>query len=101
MAGYIIAQVEVYDVDEYAKYLAGFMDVFEPFDGRILAGTDDVTILEGKWPQVLTVVMEFPSKDRAKEWYESAKYQKLAQHRWRSAKTSMILVDGYSGQSHS
>jgi uncharacterized protein (DUF1330 family) len=100
MPGYIISQVEVYDADEYAKYLAGFMDAFEPFDGRILVGTDNVTILEGKWPQVLTVVMEFPSKDRARDWYESEKYQRVAQHRFRSAKTNMILVDGYSDQSH-
>jgi uncharacterized protein (DUF1330 family) len=98
MSAYIIANVKVHDPQEYEEYLAGFMDTFTPYDGRILVATDDLEILEGEWPAVRTVVMEFSSIDRAKEWYESEQYKKLAPHRFRSATTDMILVDGFTGQ---
>jgi len=96
MSAYIIAHVEVHDPQEYGRYLSGFMDAFEPFDGRILVATDDVEVLEGEWPQVRTIVMEFPSRDLAREWYQSEQYQKVARHRFLAAKTSMILVGAYS-----
>ena len=96
MAGYVIAHVEVHDAQEYQEYLSGFMAAFEPFDGKVLVATDQVEVLEGSWPQVRTVVMAFPSVDRAREWYFSEQYQAVAQHRFRAAKTNMILVDGYS-----
>lgn len=96
MAGYVIAQVEVHDAEEYKKYLAGFMDVFNQFNGRILVATDKMEILEGKWPQGRTIVMEFPSIDGAREWYTSKAYQGVAKHRLLSAKTNMTLIDGYT-----
>ncbi|HJX03134.1 MAG TPA: DUF1330 domain-containing protein, partial [Dehalococcoidia bacterium] len=68
MPGYVIAQVEVHDAEEYRKYLSGFMDAFRPFDGRILVATDEMEILEGEWPQARTVVMEFPSTALARQW---------------------------------
>jgi uncharacterized protein (DUF1330 family) len=39
--------------------------------------------------------MEFPSMKQAKDWYESAQYQKIAQHRLRAAKTNMIIAEGF------
>jgi uncharacterized protein (DUF1330 family) len=97
MPGYVIAQIKVRDVDEYRNYLAGFMEVFTPFEGKVLVATDEVEVLEGSWPEGRTVVMEFPSVEKAREWYQSAQYQQVAQHRLRSATTDMILIDGFSG----
>lgn len=99
MPAYIIANIKVHDQQEYREYLAGFMDTFRPYDGRILVATDDLEILEGEWPAVRTVVMEFPSPGRAREWYQSEQYKKLARHRFRSATTDMILADGFTGRS--
>jgi uncharacterized protein (DUF1330 family) len=98
MSGYVIAHVEVHDPQEYRRYLSAFMDAFKPFDGRILVATDKIEVLEGEWPKVRTIVMEFPSTDRAREWYESEQYQKIAQHRFQAAKTNMVIVEGFSKQ---
>ena len=98
MSGYIIASIKVHDSQEYKEYLAGFMDAFRPYDGEILVATDDLEVLEGEWPAVRTVVMKFSSIDRAREWYESAQYQKIAQHRFRAATSNVILVDGFIGR---
>ena len=96
MLGYIVAQVKVHDSQEYKVYRVGFQDALRPFGGRVLVSTDEAEVFEGKWPDVRTVVMEFPSIDQAKEWYKSEKYQKLAQHRFKAATTNMILVNGFS-----
>jgi len=98
MSGYIIANVKVHDPQEYREYLAGFMDTFRLYDGRILVATDDLEVLEGEWPAARTVVMEFSSIDRAREWYQSEQYKKLAHHRFRAATTNMVLVDGFTGR---
>lgn len=98
MSAYIIANIKIHDPNEYKKYLEGFMDAFRPYDGKILVATDDLEVLEGEWPAVRTVVMEFRSIDRAKEWYQSAQYQKIAPHRFNSATTNMILAEGFVGQ---
>jgi uncharacterized protein (DUF1330 family) len=96
---YIIANIKLQDPQEYREYLAGFMDTFRPYDGRILVATDNLEILEGEWPAVRTVVMKFPSPGRAREWYQSEQYQKLTHHRFRAATTNMILADGFTGRS--
>jgi len=98
MSGYIIAQVKVHDPEEYEKYRSGFMDALQPFDGRILVATDSAEVLEGEWPQIRTVVLEFPSGDLAVAWYKSKQYQEIAQYRFLAARTNMILVNGYSLQ---
>jgi uncharacterized protein (DUF1330 family) len=45
MSGYIIANIKIHDPQEYKEYLAGFMDTFRPYDGRILVATDDFEVL--------------------------------------------------------
>lgn len=96
MSAYIIAQIKVHDLEEYKKYQSAFMKVSEPFGVRVLVATDEAEVLEGDWPQVRTVIMEYPSKDRAMKWYESEQYREIVHHRFRAAKTNMILVDGFS-----
>jgi uncharacterized protein (DUF1330 family) len=97
MPGYVISHVKVNDPQEYRSYIFGFMKVIQPFDGRVLVATDEFEILEGEWPEGRIIVMEFPSTERAREWYKSSQYQNIASHRHRAATTRMVLVDGFSG----
>jgi uncharacterized protein (DUF1330 family) len=80
---------------EYEKYIAGFMDAFTPFDGRVLVAANDVEVLEGTWPRTRTVVLEFPSMEHAKRWYHSPNYQAIARHRFKAATSNVVLVDGF------
>jgi uncharacterized protein (DUF1330 family) len=95
MPAYIIAQVEVSDPQEYRKYQLAFMDASRSFGCKVLAATDNVEVIEGEWPKVRTVIMEYPSLEKARKWYQSEEYQKIAQHRFRAARTNMVLVDGF------
>ena len=95
MPAYVIGQVTVHDPVEYNKYMAGFMEAFAPFGGRVLVAAEDAGVLEGEWPRGRTVVLEFPSMAQAKGWYESPKYQTIVQHRFKAAKSNIVLANGF------
>ena len=97
MPAYLVGQVTIHDLAEYNKYLAGFVEAFAPFEGRVLVASDQVEVIEGQWPKSRTVVLEFPSMDHAKGWYNSPNYQALAQHRFKAATSNIILAEGWKG----
>ncbi|MBM4265893.1 MAG: DUF1330 domain-containing protein [Deltaproteobacteria bacterium] len=90
MSVYIVASIAVEDWEEYAKYQAGFLDVFARYNGELLAVSDEPRVIEGEWPFTRAVVLRFPSEEDARLWYESPEYQAIAQHRWRASKGTVI-----------
>lgn len=95
MPTYVIGQVTIHDAAEYAKYVAGFMEAFAPFEGRVLVAADEVEVIEGTWPRARTVVLEFPSTAHARRWYESPAYQAIVQHRFKAATSNVVLSAGW------
>jgi uncharacterized protein (DUF1330 family) len=95
MTAYMIAQIEITDPDEYKKYLAGFFPVFEKHGGEILVTSGvETEVIEGEWAHPRTVVMKFPSLEHARQWKDDPDYKAIAEYRWRSAKTNLVLVEG-------
>lgn len=47
---------------------------------------------EGAWPGAV-VLMEFPNRDAAEKWYNSAEYARIRPLRWNSAISDVVLVD--------
>ena len=95
MPAYVIAQVTVHDPVEYQKYMAGFAPAFAPHEGRVLVAADEVEVIEGTWPRTRTVVLEFPSAEHAKRWYDSPAYQSILQHRLKAANSNLVLAPGF------
>jgi uncharacterized protein (DUF1330 family) len=58
-----------------------------------LAAYGNQVILEGSKTEG-TVIVEFPSKAEALAWYNSPEYQQAAQHRFKGAIYSAVLVEG-------
>lgn len=96
MAVFIIAQINIHDRAGYAKYEAGFGEIFARYDGTMLSVEEEPEILEGDWAFTRTVVVEFPSADEAKRWFESVEYQALAVHRKTASVGNIALVKGLS-----
>jgi uncharacterized protein (DUF1330 family) len=94
----VIVQIVVHDWDGYGQYgSAGHQEIFDLFGGKVIGIDEDVEIVEGSWPFTRTVVIEFPSKERARAWYESDEYQKVVGLRHGSATTNLVIVSGYPG----
>jgi uncharacterized protein (DUF1330 family) len=93
MKCYFIAQINIHDQVGYDKYLEGFDQILERYNGKVLVVDDHGTILEGNWPYGRTVIIRFPSKPEALKWYNSADYQQLAKYRWQASTANIILVE--------
>jgi len=93
-AVYLVAQLNIRDRARYAQYVAGFMEILARYGGSLRSVDESPELLEGKWDFTRTVLIEFPSEAAAKSWYHSADYQRLAQHRFASADTNLVLIKG-------
>lgn len=72
---------EITDRELYQHYGEGFMEVFNKYEGTIIAITGTPTSLEGDWPYKRTVLLSFPSTKALNAWYKSWKYQVIIQQR--------------------
>jgi len=68
MSVYLVATITIHDRQTYARYEAGFMDIFSQYDGKMLAVDDHAEVLEGNWDHSRTVLVEFPSSGQARAW---------------------------------
>jgi uncharacterized protein (DUF1330 family) len=92
MSVYFVAQITIHDRAGYSRYEAGFMPVFEKFNGRLLVVDESPEVVEGDWNCTRTVVIEFPNRDDAMAWAQSAEYQEIARHRWAASTANVALV---------
>ena len=94
MSVYIIARFKIHNRSEYDRYSAGFAEVFQRFDGKMLSVDEDPTILAGQWDDTRSVIIEFPSKESALAWMTSDDYQAIAKHRDAGSTANSILAKG-------
>ena len=92
---YVIVQIMINDREIYRRYeTGGHQEIFDKFSAKVVGIDDKVEIVEGNWPFTRTVLIEFPSKELARAWYESDEYQAVAGLRHRSARSNLVLVSG-------
>lgn len=94
MAGYVIADVDVTDPDLFAEYRKLVSATVEQFGGKYLVRGGESEVVEGDRTPHRTVVIEFESFERAREWYHSDEYAPALKMRLDSANSSVIIVDG-------
>jgi len=94
MAAYVIVQIEITDPVRYEEYktLAGATVL--AYGGRFVVRGGKAETLEGSWKPGRVVVLEFPTAERAKEWWASETYRPAKELRHQTARTEMILVEG-------
>ena len=92
MSVYIIARFKIHDRSEYDTYSAGFAEVFQQFDGKMLSIDEDPMVLAGEWEYTRSVIIEFPSKESALAWMTSDAYHAIAKHRDAGSTANSILV---------
>ena len=95
MSAYIIAEVEVHDLETYATYRAQTPGVVERYGGRFVVRGGAAETLEGAGPPGRLVVLEFPDLASARRFYGSAEYQAIIGIRQRAATSRVVLVEGH------
>ena len=94
MTAYIIARVDINDWEQYKKYLSVTPEAIAEFGGRFIARGGELATLEGPTETRRVVLLEFPSLERAKAFYDSPKYAEAKKLRAGAAIMEMIAVEG-------
>jgi uncharacterized protein (DUF1330 family) len=94
MAAYIIVDLEVKDAQAFEPYKQPTAASIAQYGGRFIVRSSDYEVLEGNWRPKRVVVLEFPSVETAKRWYDSPEYRKVLPIRLQHAVSKMILVGG-------
>lgn len=94
MAAYIVSRVKIDDFENMRRYVRDAPATVQAHGGRYLARGGAVEALEGEWEHDRMVVVEFPTKQAALDWYHSMEYRPLRDLRQRSASAVILLAEG-------
>ena len=94
MSAYVIANVKVVDPDKYKEYVKQSPISIAAHGGRFLARAGKSEVLEGDAAANRVVILEFPSYERAREWWNSEMYRLPKALRQSASEASFVLVDG-------
>jgi uncharacterized protein (DUF1330 family) len=94
MSAYLVNIITVTKPDAFEEYrkLAG--PAVAQYGGKFLVRGGARTILEGKYDANRLVVVEFPSTESARTFYNSPEYQAARAKRIGAADFNMVLVEG-------
>lgn len=84
------------DVDlgaEIFEYIEKIDATLAPYGGRFLVHGGALTGVEGEWDGDI-VIVEFPDRASASQWYDSPAYQEILPLRTEHSRSITALVDG-------
>ncbi|MGB7728689.1 MAG: DUF1330 domain-containing protein [Candidatus Acidiferrum sp.] len=94
MSAYLIfTREKTLDPKELAIYSKEVPTTLAGHPGKPLAFYGQQENLEGP-PTESTVILEFPTADAAKAWYNSPAYRQVREHRFKGAQFRVTLVQG-------
>ena len=95
MPAYVIAHIDVTDPERYEDYKKLSPVSIEQYGGRFLVRGPRPEVLEGDWQPRRIVILEFPSVQRAREWWASEEYAPAKALRQATSIGSMIVLEGF------
>jgi uncharacterized protein (DUF1330 family) len=98
MKAYVVAAETVSDPAMFDLYRKDVPATLVPFGGQFVARGGSLSVLEGEWPHPRLVIIEFPSRAAAQDWYQSAEYRKIISLRHKSSAGNLVIVDGSAAQ---
>ena len=94
MPAYCFCNVAVQDPAGYDEYRKRTLATIEAFGGRFLVRGGEVQVKEGSYTPARVILLEFPSMEVARAWYDSPQYQAIIGYRTGTAKTDLIFLEG-------
>ena len=94
MPAYVIADIDVQDAVKFEEYKKLSGPSGAPFGAKYLVRGGKVEGLEGSWMPKRFVVIEFPSLEQARAWWNSPAYTAARNIRQTCSKSNFILVEG-------
>jgi uncharacterized protein (DUF1330 family) len=94
MSAYVIfTRVKTLDPAEMKTYNDTVRETIKGHNIKLLAAYGRKEVLEGPENEGI-LIMEFPSMQEAKAWYDSTAYRKVREHRFKGAEYRGVIVEG-------
>ena len=94
MAGYVIAQLRVNEPEAFKEYVKQNTVAVAQYGGKFLVRGGEMEVLEGECPYPRAVVLEFPSVEVARAWYDSPEFEEVKALRQATSDSNLMLVEG-------
>ncbi|MFB0612635.1 DUF1330 domain-containing protein [Aurantiacibacter poecillastricola] len=91
---YVVAEINVTDLEAYRQYVQAAFPVIESYGGRFLTRGGTTVHIEGLPPAERVMIIEFESLDRAKEFEYSQAYRDIAPLRHQAAESRLFIIEG-------
>jgi uncharacterized protein (DUF1330 family) len=92
---YLVVDAQSTDPERMVEYRRLSSIAVEKFGARFLVRGGAYDVLEGEWRPQRLVVIEFPSLEKAKAFYDSPEYLLARTAREGVSSFDMVLVEGY------
>ena len=86
MPAYVLAEIEITNPEGYKEYSAQVPATIAKYGGRFVVRGGKAQVLEGEWPERRRVLIEFPTTDAARQWWDSSEYAKPKEMRRANSK---------------
>ena len=94
MPGYVIAKFLVTDPEKREQYSSRAREIMEKYSGKFLAGKDRMERLTGEDDGWKFTLIEFPSFEKARDFYSSPEYRDLIELRENAMKLDAVILEG-------
>ena len=94
MSAFVVVQVDVKDPGRYEGYKKMVPPSLEKYGGKFVVRGGQVHVMEGTWSPKRFVLVEFPSVEQAKAWWNSPEYAEAKALRQATADSQLIIVEG-------
>ena len=86
--------LEVTDISKLEEYKTRVAPIVQRYGGRYVVLGGKVELVEGTWKPVFPVMIEFPTIDQARRWYDSEEYRELKALRLSAGRFNAVFIEG-------
>ena len=94
MPGFVIFNIKIKKPEEYKEYVDKVTLIAKKFGGEYIVRGGETKVIEGVWTYPRTIIIKFPSYEKALEWYNSEKYKPIKQIRLENSIGNGIIIKG-------
>jgi len=94
MNAYLILDLTIHNFNEFREYIDKIPEYVKKHSGRYIVQGVEPDVIEGDWKPERVVVIEFPSKNNAREFLQDSDAQTLFTLRHKTTTSQLILADG-------
>src|ERR1700751_4154645 len=94
MPTYIVGDIHISDPATYQAHVPRALATIARFGGRVIAGGGKLDLLEGAPMPEGIFIIEFPTADAARRWFQSYDYQEALKIRLSASSGRVFLIEG-------